>query len=523
MIKRNPLPVPGGGITEDTFNKGKLSTSAWRMITADLGSQDGYTSVYSVSNINMDQGMVRLMLNQTGGISSGAKISSRSRFNYGIYEFVFRIPTTASVPTAAANQVEGTITEFGIFYDGGVGGYNLINFKHDSHWTRTWELTVTNSAGGGTTSTVLPVPYAEAGFVTVKMVWESDRIEYHVQGKLVATVTENIPSIAANAFFGVRGANNADDGGLATPSTTRYAYLSFFRYAPSSTNLARNSSFETKFLNTPRPMYYAAFTTGGPEGVEAPVTWGAPTGRTGGTALSLTAGAAHGYNNYSPGPPEILPSRWGFRTASWEDPDPLHKPFINQSGIKAQWVRDVWYTVTFYAKKVNGSSWTNLGLSWSNPPNYDEVIENPNLTTEWQRYAFRWIWSNPTEEFGNFYVNVVGPTAAGDTLIVDDLDIYLGTEPRDYVPEASLYSPPIVVTGPSSPLPAKVLSTYWTGYQIPAPLDQLPAQYNHVFLFQMEPDGLVNGMGSSGAVIYPYYSTTPVEEIQALRARGVKV
>lgn len=523
MPSRNAKAALPIGATEDYFGDGHLDTNVWRPTTATLPSEDSYVTSYAPANLNYDFGMVRVALNQTSGASSGGHIVSRTRYNYGSYEFVLRVATSAESPNAPGALIPGTLTEFGLFFDGDEGGYNSISLKHEGQWQRGNQFTATNSDGSGMTTTVLEAPAPEAGFYSVKIVWESDRIEYFVQGKLLATVTTNVPSIAANAFFAVRGANDANDGGLAALNSPRYAYLSYFRWTPSSTNLARNSSFETKFQSFLRPQFYAPFSTGGAGGVEPRTSWSSPTGRTGGTALGLTAVDAHGFANYSEGPPEVLPKRWGVRTASWEDPDPTHKPYIDQAGIKTQWTIGIWYTCTFYAKKTNGASWTNLGLSWSAPPNQQEELLNPNLTTEWQRYSFRWMWSNPVEPFGNFFINVVGATAAGDTLIIDDLDIYVGDAVRPFIPEASLFAPPVVITPPNNTLPAKLLSTYWTGYQTPCPLDQLPTQYNHVFLFQIEPSGLVNGKGQTGGVTYPYYNASPLEDVQALRARGVRV
>ncbi len=77
-------------------------------------------------------------------------------------------------------------------------------------------------------------------------------------------------------------------------------------------------------------------------------------------------------------------------------------------------------------------------------------------------------------------------------------------------------------------LPAKVLATYYTGWDAGSlRITDVPADFNVIYLFHAKPSG--NPVGGSwnnagdGSFVFEYYGDVPAADIQAVRGRGTKV
>ena len=69
-------------------------------------------------------------------------------------------------------------------------------------------------------------------FNTYKFVWTSTGITYYLNNVLKATHTTVVPSTASPVFINHWGTDNVNFGGVATPSTPRYLYISYFKFTP---------------------------------------------------------------------------------------------------------------------------------------------------------------------------------------------------------------------------------------------------------------------------------------------------
>ena len=82
-------------------------------------------------------------------------------------------------------------------------------------------------------STSTPVSGADGGFHEYKFVWNPGKIEFYVDGSLVSTHTEHIPSAPAAVMVNLWGTNSTSFGGVATADATTYLYVSSFSYTAS--------------------------------------------------------------------------------------------------------------------------------------------------------------------------------------------------------------------------------------------------------------------------------------------------
>lgn len=163
-------------------------------------------------------------------------------------------------------------------------------------------------------------------------------------------------------------------------------------------NLVSNNSFETKASNG-RPLGFTAYNNGA-----ISVTYTSPIAHTGTQAYGLKANASSGLT-------------FGLMSGDW-----LVEGTIT-GGIAGGWKEQCGYTVGFWAKKVNGSGWTNTYFGWNTAPASVTAISNPSLTTAWQWYEFNVVWGSAVEGGGNFFISVNGSTVANDEIHIDDISI----------------------------------------------------------------------------------------------------
>jgi beta-glucanase (GH16 family) len=81
-------------------------------------------------------------------------------------------------------------------------------------------------------STSTAVPGADSTFHEYKFVWSPAKIAFYVDGKLVSTHTEHIPSAPAAILINLWGTNSTSFGGVATDGATSYLYVSSVSYTP---------------------------------------------------------------------------------------------------------------------------------------------------------------------------------------------------------------------------------------------------------------------------------------------------
>jgi len=87
---------------------------------------------------------------------------------------------------------------------------------------------VTNKSQGS----YYTIPGLYTGFSHYKFVWSAAGTTFYVNGVQVASHTTVKPTAAAPIFINHWGTNNANFGGVATPGTDRYMFVSYVRFIP---------------------------------------------------------------------------------------------------------------------------------------------------------------------------------------------------------------------------------------------------------------------------------------------------
>jgi len=218
----------------DTFSGGTLDASKWFV---DTGRAPGNiaevnSGTLSAEHVDLSTGMLRLTLHQrvSGELATsvGAEIRSKQLFGYGTYAWVARAASTSDTPNGAGSAVSGSVTDVFNFIN---NSESEIDFEYQGQSPATLEMT-NFSTVSKSQSTTTPVAGADRGFREYKYVWSAEKIEFYVDGTLVSTHTEHIPSAPAAAMINLWGTNSSSFGGVATDGVTRYLYVSSFSYTP---------------------------------------------------------------------------------------------------------------------------------------------------------------------------------------------------------------------------------------------------------------------------------------------------
>ena len=219
----------------ETFSGGTLDKTKWFIDTGRApGNIAGVNSgTLSAEHVDLSTGMLRLKLTQsvsgTLATSTGAEIRSKQLFGYGAYVWVARAASTSDTPHGAGSAVSGTVTDVFNFIN---DSETEIDFEYQGQSPSTLEMT-NYSMVSHSQSTSTPVAGADRGFHEYKFVWSPGKIEFYVDGKLVSTHAEHIPSVPAAVLLNLWGTNSTSFGGVATAGATSYLYVSSFSYAAS--------------------------------------------------------------------------------------------------------------------------------------------------------------------------------------------------------------------------------------------------------------------------------------------------
>src|SRR5882724_1450675 len=218
----------------DKFAGGKLDASKWFVDTGRApGNISGVNAgTLSAQHVDLSTGMLRLRLTQTVSgklaTSVGAEIRSKQLFGYGTYVWVARAASTSETPTGAGSAASGCVTDVFSFIN---DSESEIDFEYQGQTPSTLEMT-NFSTVSHSQSTSTPVAGADSGFHEYKYVWSAAKINFYVDGSLVSTHTEHIPSAPAAVLINLWGTNSASFGGVATNGVARYLYVSLFSYTP---------------------------------------------------------------------------------------------------------------------------------------------------------------------------------------------------------------------------------------------------------------------------------------------------
>ncbi len=191
------------------------------------------TGTLSADHVDLSTGMLRLQLTQNlaGSLatSTGAEIRSRQLFGYGTYVWKARAASTSAMPRGAGSAVSGTVTDVFTFIN---DSETEIDFEYQGQSPSTLEMTNYSTTSHSQSSSTA-VPGAEVGFHEYKFAWHPGKIEFYVDGTLVSTHTEHIPSAPAAVLINLWGTNATSFGGVATPGRATYLFVSSFSFTPS--------------------------------------------------------------------------------------------------------------------------------------------------------------------------------------------------------------------------------------------------------------------------------------------------
>jgi endo-1,3-1,4-beta-glycanase ExoK len=218
----------------DTFSGSTLDTTKWFVDTGRApGNIDGVNAgTLSAEHVDLSTGMLRLTLTQkvSGALATsvGAEIRSKKLFGYGTYLWVARAASSSATPQGPGSAVSGSVTDVFNFIN---DSESEIDFEYQGQSPSTLEMT-NYSTVARSQSTSSTVADADHGFHEYEFVWSPTRIDFYVDGTLVSTHTEHIPSAPAAVLINLWGTNAKAFGGVATSGATTYLYVSSFSYTP---------------------------------------------------------------------------------------------------------------------------------------------------------------------------------------------------------------------------------------------------------------------------------------------------
>lgn len=228
------VSVSGLGSFSDTFGTGVLDPTKWLASNYPApGSISGVNyGSFVPANIDLSKGMLCVKLQQqqgpSGVVSTGGQIQSLTTYGYGTYEWVMRASSTSSTPSGAGTVVSGQISSGFIFVNNSETeiDFEIEGQNPDTVWMTNWMTTSQKQYS----SVFLASP--DESFHHYKFVWASGKIDFYIDGGLVSTHTQNIPSAPAYILVNHWGTNSTGWGGTATVGVERYMYVSSFSYTP---------------------------------------------------------------------------------------------------------------------------------------------------------------------------------------------------------------------------------------------------------------------------------------------------
>ena len=109
---------------------------------------------------------------------------------------------------------------------------------------------------------------------------------------------------------------------------------------------------------------------------------------------------------------------------------------IGVGGVQGGWKAGTTYVVSFFARR-SAAAGVGMALAWNTAPASTTVLLNPNLTIDWQRYAFRLVMGGSVEALGALYVSIALTAALTGWVEIDDIMVTEGDQLVAYRPGAA--------------------------------------------------------------------------------------
>jgi hypothetical protein len=185
-----------------------------------VGNVNGNVGTFDPMNVAVGSELV-LSLTQTQNgsqiLSSGSEVMTKQTFSYGTFEFTSRVDNVLSGSDSSGFlYAPNSSTEIDM---------EQVGNKPDA-------VDCTNWKGVSNFQDTEVTGFHQGNSHDFKIVWASTHVDWYVDGQLVVSHTQAVPSAPAPFLFNMWGTNKSTWGGMATVGPTRYMYISNFKYTP---------------------------------------------------------------------------------------------------------------------------------------------------------------------------------------------------------------------------------------------------------------------------------------------------
>ena len=185
-----------------------------------VGNVNGNVGTFDPMNVSVGSELV-LSLTQTQNgsqiLSSGSEVMTKQTFSYGTFEFTSRVDNVLSGSDSSGFlYAPNSSTEIDM---------EQVGNKPDA-------VDCTNWKGVSNFQDTEVTGFHQGNSHDFKIVWASTHVDWYVDGQLVVSHTQAVPSAPAPFLFNMWGTNKSTWGGIATVGPTRYMYISNFKYTP---------------------------------------------------------------------------------------------------------------------------------------------------------------------------------------------------------------------------------------------------------------------------------------------------
>jgi len=230
-----------GPVFSDDFTAGKLDATKWEVATyrspdSKAGINNG---TYVADAIDFATGMLRIKVTQqerNGVVQSlGGAIISKDRFSYGTYEFTMRMSTTADGPNADGKTLTGAVSSAFLYYNNSESEIDLEFLGNENAiYITNWQNPTSSHAPKGDVKQADKVndEFLGTRFRDYRLVWLPDSVKVYIDGTLVTTHDQHVPTAPAHIIIQHRGTNSKEWGGMASVGVTRYLYVRNVKFTP---------------------------------------------------------------------------------------------------------------------------------------------------------------------------------------------------------------------------------------------------------------------------------------------------
>jgi beta-glucanase (GH16 family) len=150
-------------------------------------------------------------------LSSGSEVMTKQTFSYGTFEFTSRVDNVLSGSDSSGFlYAPNSATEIDM---------EQVGNKPDA-------VDCTNWKGVSNFQDTEVTGFHQGNSHDFKIVWAATHVDWYVDGQLVVSHTQAVPSAPAPFLFNMWGTNKQTWGGMASIGPTRYMYISNFKYTP---------------------------------------------------------------------------------------------------------------------------------------------------------------------------------------------------------------------------------------------------------------------------------------------------